>query len=75
MKDKGYGEIEFNKAEQMIIRAAEECFDESEFVDHDAAVIKFQAYAEMAIATGQTTKEVVDNIKTTVKYLVKYLKK
>ena len=67
MKDNGIGEIKFNKAEQMIIKAACECFDKSEFVDHDAAVIKLKAYSEMAIALGQTTAADVEKIKMIVK--------
>lgn len=62
MKDNGM-EIEYNEAEQMIIKAACKCCEKSEFIDHDIAVAKFDAYVEMAIALEQTTEAEVEKIK------------
>ena len=72
MKDNGM-KIEYNEAEQMIIKAACECYEKSEFVDHDAAVIKLKAYTEMAIALGETTAADVEKIKMIVKSNYKVL--
>ena len=73
MKDNGM-EIEYNEAEQMIIKAACRCCEKSEFIDHDIAVAKFDAYVEMAIVLGQTTKDVVETIKIIVKNHYKLMK-
>lgn len=54
---------ELNRAEQMILRAAYDCIVKSEFIDHDTAVAKFDAFVEMAIALEQTTEADVEKIK------------
>ncbi len=47
----------------MILKAAYGCVAKSEFIDHDTAVAKFDAYVEMAIALEQTTEAEVEKIK------------